>query len=282
MLESNGAHGPLPHEWRGQGPPLVLVPGLGGKGTTWEPFLSSAATRFRTLAFDPPGSGLAPPLDGPVTVRDLAVATLGLLDDVGVGRAAVMGRSMGGMIAQELALLAPDRVSALVLVATTPRADRHLTEVFELWARMAELGLPTEVRHRSSLLWCLGARALEGTGRARAYLRAKSTSDRPTDYARQARACAAHDALERLPGLRIPTLVIGGEEDRLTPPPHARALAEAIPGARLRILEGVGHLPYLEDPETFAKDVLEFLEGTARAGTQREEHRSCPSGSSPS
>lgn len=276
MQHVDGGSTPLPFRWLGQGAPLLLIPGLGGKGSSWEPFLQGAARRFRALVFDPPGSGAAPPLAGPTTIRDLARATLRLLDEIGLARTAVVGRSMGGMIAQELALLAPERISRLVLVSTTGRPDRHLAEVFGLWARMADLGVPPDVRHRSTMLWCLGARALEHDGPARAYLRAKSATDRPADYALQARACAAHDALSRMRRVHIPTLVVAGSDDRLTPPGHAEALAAAVPGAQLRVIDGAGHLPYVESPAEFEKVVLEFLEGPIHdVGSPREESR-CP------
>ena len=269
---------PLPYQWTGHGPPLLLLSGLGGKGKSWEPFLSTAARRFSTLVFDLPGSGAAPGLIGPVTIRDLARSALELLDHLGLERTAVVGRSLGGMVAQELALLAPERIWRLVLVSTTGRADPHLAEVFRLWARMAELRIPADVRHRSAMLWCLGSRALAESPRTAAYLRAKARTDRPKDYALQARACAEHDALDRLRALRIPTLVVAGTDDRLTPPSHAETLAGAIPGARLLYIPGAGHLPYLEAPEEFERGVLPFLETPSRA----EEDPACPSASTPS
>jgi aminoacrylate hydrolase len=249
----------LPHTWHGEGPPLVLLSGLGGKGTSWQPFLERAAQRHRILTFDGRGSGLAPRLAAGATIRDLAEEALDLLDAVGLERAPLVGRSMGGMVAQELALLAPDRFPRLVLVSTTARADRHLASVFELWAEMAEARVPPAVRHRSSLLWCLGRRALQNDARVQTYLDWKSRTDRPDDYAIQARACARHDALERLSSLAAPALVVTGTDDRLTPLAHAEALAKALPRAELACIPGAGHLPYLEMPAEFASLVLEFL-----------------------
>ncbi len=237
----------------------MLIAGLGGKGTSWQPFLEAAARCFRVLTFDLPGAGQALPLPGPVRMRELARNVRHLLDQLGVRNARVVGRSMGGMIAQELALLAPERVERLVLVSTAARADAQLQAIFELWARMAELGLPAEVRHQSSLLWCLGSRSFSCAARLQAYLRAKGSADRPRDYALQARACAGHDALERLAALRTPTLVVGGTDDRLTPPRYAEELAKAIPGAELAYIPEAGHLPYLESPELFARVVLSYL-----------------------
>lgn len=248
-----------PHVWHGEGDPLVLIAGLGAKGTSWHPFLPIAARHYRVLTFDNRGSGRAAPAPRDLSIRDLAEDALRLLDWLGIDRAPVVGRSMGGMIAQELALLAPDRVERLVLASTTGRVDRHLAEIFTLSARMAEQGVPAELRHRNSMLWCLGAASLAREEDARTYLRARDAGDRPEDYAHQARACAAHDALKRLKGLEIPTLLICGDDDRLTPPAHAKALAEAIPGARLVAIPGVGHLAYLEAPRRFAGVVLEFL-----------------------
>jgi pimeloyl-ACP methyl ester carboxylesterase len=259
----------LPYAWHGSGETLVLIAGLGAKGTSWHPFLERAADRFRVLTFDNRGSGAAPALAGAHSLRDFARDALALLDELGVERARVMGRSMGGMIAQELALLAPERVERLVLVSTTARVDAHLSELFSLWADMAEQGVPAALRHRSSLLWCLGRRSLAERARVKAYLAAKVRGERTADYVLQARACAEHDALERLAALRVPTLVVAGSDDRFTPRAHTRQLAGAIAGARLQWIPGTGHLPYLEEPERFAQAVLPFLELPARPAALR-------------
>jgi 3-oxoadipate enol-lactonase len=259
----------LPYTWHGSGEPLVLIAGLGAKGTSWHPFLEHAAERFRVLTFDNRGSGAAPAPEQPFSIRDLAQDVLELLDQLGIERAPIMGRSMGGMIAQELALLAPERVERLVLVSTTGRVDPHLAHLFSLWADMAEQGVPAEIRHRSSLLWCLGARSVAQDARVASYLAAKVRGERTRDYVLQARACAQHDALDRLSALRMPVLVVAGSEDRFTPRDHARRLAAAIEGARLKWIPGSGHLPYLEDPDRFAAAVLPFLELHARSGQGR-------------
>lgn len=257
----------LPYAWHGPddsnaSEPLVLIAGLGAKGTSWEPFLSTAKQDHRVLTFDNRGSGQAPALPEGASIGDAVGDALRLLDALGVDRMQLVGRSMGGMIAQELALRIPDRVSKLVLVSTTGRADAHLAEVFGTWAALAEAGVKAELRHRTSLLWCLGRESLE-TEVAQGYLAARARSDRPLDYARQARACAAHDALSKLDAVRCPTLVVGGDDDRLTPLRHAEELAAAIPGARRVTIPGAGHLAYLEAPQRFAREVLGFLEGDA-------------------
>jgi len=249
----------LPYAWHGSGEPLVLIAGLGAKGTSWQPFLDTAASQFRVLTFDNRGSGQAPELTGPTSIREMARDLLTLLDRLGIERVPIIGRSMGGMIAQELAQIAPERIERLVLVSTTGRVDAHLKQLFLLWADMAEQGVPASIRHRSCLLWCLGARAVEQDARVQAYLAARVRSERTRDYVLQARACAEHDALSALAALSIPTLIVAGTEDRFTPRAHARALAAAIPDSALHWIPGTGHLPYLEDPERFAAAVLPFL-----------------------
>jgi 3-oxoadipate enol-lactonase len=250
----------------------VLLPGLGGKGASWQPFLATASQRFHTLTVELPGSRNGPPLAGPVTIAELALRVLELLEHLGLDCTHIVGRSMGGMIAQELALLDPGRVERMVLASTTAQVDRHLAEVFLLWARMAELGVPAEVRHRSSLLWCLGGASLADQRRVQLYLASKGASENPRDYALQARACAAHDALDRLGRLTMPVLVVAGADDRLTPAPHSETLAKAIPRAELVTIPGAGHLPYLEAADRFADAVLRFL-------SPNEEMSSCPNAS---
>ena len=250
----------LAHAWHGEGTPLVLIAGLGGKGTSWHPFLESAAVEYRVLTFDNRGTGASPPLPGPIRLRELALDVVRLLDHLHVERAAVVGRSMGGMIAQELALLAPGRISKLVLASTTGRCDPHLAGIFQLWAEMAECGVSAEIRHRASLAWCLGRDFVRDSTRLAGYLRLRAGSPRrATDYALQARACAGHDALDRLADLRLPTLVVAGGDDRLTPLSYSEELAKAIPGAELATIPRAGHLAYLEAPARFASLVLGFL-----------------------
>jgi pimeloyl-ACP methyl ester carboxylesterase len=248
-----------PFRLHGAGAPLLLISGLGSKGTSWRPFLQRAAAQYRVVTYDCRGSGAAAPLEGPVAIRDLALEALALLDHLGVERVRVVGRSMGGMIAQELALLAPLRVERLVLVSTSGRVDAHLREVFLHWAELAEAGVSARLRHRESMLWCLGSAAAGDPELVAPYLHGKRLGDRPRDYALQARACAAHDALERLARLALPVLVVGGGDDRLMPPRHAEALAKAIPGSELVLIPDAGHLVYLEAAEAFAREVMRFL-----------------------
>lgn len=254
----------IPHQWHGAGPPLLLLPGLGARGTSFQPFLALAAERYRVLTIDQRGAGQGPPLQPGASLVDLARDVLERLDAEGIERIDVVARSMGGMIGQELALLAPERIGHLVLASTTGRVDTHLAQVFRLLAQMAETGVPAEIRHRTSLLWSLGPTALESDRKVQAYLDVRIRNDRPEDYALQARACSEHDSLDRLGRLTVPTLILAGDEDRLMPPAHAMKLVRAIPGAELCWIPSAGHLAYLEAPGVFASAVFEFLARSRR------------------
>ncbi len=251
----------LPYQWHGNGEVLVLISGLGGKGRSWYPFLETASKHYSVLIFDLPGSGNSSPLTEPHSIQAFATDTLELLDQLGVENASIVDRSMGGMIAQELALLAPDRVERLALVSTTGAVDGPLQQIFLHWAALANEGVSAEQRHRSSLLWCLGRETLEDEALVERYLQAKSSSDRPKDYAIQALACAEHRMLDRLNALETPTLVVSGTDDRLMPAHHAEALAKTLPNARLSYIPGAGHLPHLEKPRKFEQEVLGHLSG---------------------
>jgi pimeloyl-ACP methyl ester carboxylesterase len=247
----------------GSGLPLLFFSGLGGSCQGWTvlqvPELGAAR---RCLLFDLRGAGRSKDPGGPFGTRDLADDALALCDHLRLAQVHVIGGFLGALAAQELALAQPERVRSLVLAGAYARLDAKRRMLLEIWRELADCDVPPLLRVRGRLLWSLHDDTLEQSDLIDAMTRFFVRDAQPVSeqlLARQLDACLAHDTLERLGGLRVPTLVIGGEEDQLTPPRMARALANAIPGARLVLMPGVGHLAPAEAAPRFNRIVGRFL-----------------------
>ena len=261
LIEANGVD--LYYEETGDGPPLLLVPGLGGNTLGWDPLPAALAERFRVIAFDNRGAGRSAAPPGPYTMRQLAGDAAALLDRLGGGRAHVVGLSMGGMIGQELALARPELVDRLVLYATyaRPRPAVHgpwLTAWAEARAREMD---PVQLS-LWLMPWFMTPAFIRDYDQVEAALALWTSDPYPAPahgIAAQAAACMAHDALDRLPAIAAPTLALVGPDDIVTPVSCSRELVERIPGARLQVLERGGHVPHWEYPEAVAAALLAFL-----------------------
>jgi pimeloyl-ACP methyl ester carboxylesterase len=260
------------------GDPLLCIMGLGGDLAFWERQIPAFAARHRTLVFDNRGVGKSSKPPGPYSVQLMADDAVAVLDAAGVARAHVLGLSMGGMIAQSLALRHPGRVGALVLAATFSRPDQGVREVTAQGA--ARLGAPSQLSRLAETgglvdLSGLDVKSLfkfmmslvlspEFIAREKEWLR--SIMQRMLDgqgsvgsFMAQVGAVLKHDVTAELALLRAPTLVLTGTADQLVPPHHSELLASQIPGARLVAVDGGTHGFNVEMPERFNREVLDFL-----------------------
>lgn len=259
------------YETHGGGPglPLVLVMGMGGTCRGWTVLQTPELSRERTnVIFDNRGAGRSEDPGEPFTTRDMAEDTLALLDDLGIAEAHVLGGFLGGLVAQELAIAHPERVRSLVLVGSYARLDAKRRMLLEVWRGLAACGVPRELRVKLRLVWTLHDATLEMRDLIDAMIRFYMQDDAPLEdkaFVRQADACLAHDSLERLDRIRCPALVVGGEQDLLTPPHLQRELARGIRRARLVLLPGAGHLVAAEAAPLFNQIVANFLREQDRA-----------------
>jgi 3-oxoadipate enol-lactonase len=243
------------------GPPLLLIMGMSGTSLHWgEPFLALLQPDFDVIAYDHRGVGASTPLQGAITTRQMADDAAGLLAALALDDAHVLGISMGGMIAQELALNHPERVRTLTLGCTycggegsalAAEADlAGLVEAMGSGDRERALRAGWEINVSPSMAADDEAFA---TFREIAMRRAVAVAV----IMQQMQACVAHATNPRLSQIAVPTLVIHGSEDRLLPVQNGRLIASLIPGARLEILDRVGHLFFWERPERSAELVRE-------------------------
>jgi len=258
----------LAYDVRGQGPPLVLIQGLGVGRWGWEPVADRLARRFRVITVDNRGIGASDAPPGPYSVRMMATDVMAVLDDAGVGSASVVGTSLGGMVAQELALAHPGRVDRLVLAATIPggrlTAPMPLKTAYLLtWGPL----MASEVRLRGFVNHALGPRTLRRADvveRLIARRRAHPQSEQA--WRAQATAGVLFDPRGRQRRIAQPTLIVQGTADQVVNPANAELLAQLIPDARLQYFDGAGHLLYWDEPKRFARVVTSFL-------TDRPPHR---------
>lgn len=240
----------LYHEVHGEGEPLVLLEGLGGDIGGWRRSIPTLAAELQVIALDHRGNGRSAAPDARMTMATFVEDVVALLDHLGIGRAHLYGQSFGGMVAQEVALTSPDRVRSLILACTHPGV-RHAVPV--------RAAVPKE-RPWEALY---SDRFLREHPQDVAEDQRLGTPQASRMARRQWEAMQGFDSFDRLPSLRVPTLVLHGTEDRTVHPDNARILAERIPGASLVMLEGAGHVYHAEQPEAADAAVLEFVRSVA-------------------
>ncbi len=251
------------YEAGGEGFPLLMIMGLGGNLDWWDPRLVRAlSTRFRTLLFDNRGTGRTDASTQEYTMQLLADDGAGLLDALGIPRAHVLGISMGGMIAQELALNHPEKVERLVLCSTFcggPHAIPTPPETLAMMARASSAPSPRDMAKLTvPLVFTKEFTQTQGPLVDRWISQVQKAPTSPDTYLRQVRAIARFDAYDRLPNLGAPTLVVHGRHDLLIPFGNAAILAQRVPRAKLVHLERSGH-GLAEDMDEMIRSVMEFL-----------------------
>lgn len=245
-------------EERGDGAPLLLIQGLGYGRWSWEPLVPGLAERYRVLWFDNRGIGDSDKPEGPYTAHLMADDARQVLDEAGVDRAHVLGASLGGMIAQELAAGTPERVNKLVLCCTTPggAATVPMPDVtVKLFAEAATLA--PDVALRRFVVNALGAHP-PGELVERLYQLRLANPPDPAGWQAQAAAGLGFAGVEVT--ISAPTLVLTGTEDNVVDHRNADVVAARIPGACVERLPGTGHLFFWEQPDACVRIISEFLQ----------------------
>ena len=264
------------YEANGEGDPLLLIMGLAADSTAWLFQIPDFARHYRTIVFDNRGVGRSSKPRGPYTIHEMADDAAGLLDVIGIARAHVVGVSMGGMIAQELALRHPKRVRGLVLACTFPEpdADAERQRQFSL-ARFGgrvtasgETEIDVSAVDPLMLFQHLLPRVFNQSFIDRELPKLLQIFGGALQYGfsleailGQVEAIMGHRATDRLREITAPTLVITGDADLLVSPANSDVLARNIPGAKLVKVPGGSHGFNFETPDVFNREVIDFLAG---------------------
>jgi pimeloyl-ACP methyl ester carboxylesterase len=238
-------------ESSGEGPPVLLIMGLGLSGGGWWRTVPVLARRLRVITFDHRGVGRSESPTPAFTTEAMADDAVSVLDALDLESVHVYGFSLGGMVAQQLALRHPDRVRSLVLGATQPGGPRAAApddEVVAFVRRRLQLDGPEGAW--AAVPFNYGPRCLaEHEDRIAEDIERRLQSPfNPQAYRAHLYAAAIHNCYGRLDRVRVPTLVVHGRHDRMVPVANAPLIAERIPGARLQILPDCGHLYPTEEP----------------------------------
>jgi pimeloyl-ACP methyl ester carboxylesterase len=237
---------------QGKGDPVLWLQGLNAPAAAWAVQLAHFAQTHRSLAPDGRGVGQSDAPPGPYSTRQMAADAVAVLDAGDVSRAHLVGLSLGGAVAQQLALDHPDRVRSLALLSTFAAQSPRGRALLQSWRALYPVAYADPALRKAWELqaysWLFTDRFWRGEANVRAALRFASTQPQqpPQGFVGQVDAALGHDTRERLPGLRVPTLVIHGELDQLSSRANGEELARLIPGAELLILPEVGHAVNLE------------------------------------
>jgi pimeloyl-ACP methyl ester carboxylesterase len=247
-------------EERGSGPPLVLLMGLGAPGSLWVDHAAAYEQHFRCLLIDNRGAGQSDQPPGPYTTRMMAEDTARVMQSLGIEQARVAGLSMGSGIAQELALAHPKLVRSLVLVSSWARSDAYTHAVFDHFKKMRALASPADFVQLLQL-WIASpayyAENLENLVRDQDHA-ADAYMPLPA-FTAQCDACSSHSTLDRLAAISAPSLLTVGEVDMFTPMRLSVEMHARMPGSKLLIFDGCGHIHHWEDLKRFNDQTLQFL-----------------------
>jgi 3-oxoadipate enol-lactonase len=262
-VQANGQE--LYYEVHGDGPPLVLLMGIGYDSSLWTlAQVPALSTKFRLVLVDNRDAGRSSKASHSYEIADMADDVAGLLDALGIPRTHLLGLSMGGMIAQEFALRHADRLDRLVLAGTGAAPARSAVDPIQIWSWVKANDATGEVFGGQQLVSLFSTAFLRNHPAVRDTAELLASNPYPVSaeaYGRQAEAYLRFDALDRLAAITAPTLVVVGEQDLLTPPWITREVADAIPAARFEVIRGDGssHLAPIERAGDFNRLVSDFL-----------------------
>jgi 3-oxoadipate enol-lactonase len=243
-------------------PVLLLGGSLGTTLEMWDPQVPALSAAHRVIRFEHRGHGGSPVPTGPYTIDEMGDDVLTMLDRLDLSRVSYCGLSIGGMVGQWLALNAPERIDRLVLLCTSaylPPAEGWHTRA----AAVREAGTPEVVADAVVGRWFTPAFAASRPDVVARY-RAMISGIDPEGYAGCCEAIAALDVRDRLPQITAPTLVVSGRQDPSIGPEHGEAIAAAVPGARLEILDPAAHLASVERAEAVTSLIAGHLAGRAQ------------------
>lgn len=245
----------------GEGPPLLLINGLGAPLEMWAPLIEQLAAVHELVSFDLPGCGMSATAHRPLGVRGMAAIAAGVLDAVGLERAHVLGYSLGGFVAQELAHRDPERIDRLVLAATSAGCPSAPPTLLAAWLMLTPTRYLSEEAGRMIVPVIAGGRTRDDRVALDAEVRRRVTHPPSfTGYFQQIQAASWFSSHAWIGTVRHPALVLGGDSDPLIPVINTRYLGWRLPRGEVRVLSGAGHLMLFDQAPEASEVIRGFLQ----------------------
>ncbi len=261
-VDSNGCQ--IYFQIRGEGSPLVLLMGFGADGDVWEKHVAVYEQHFKCIVLDNRGVGKSGQPQGPYTTEMMAEDTIAVMDHLDISTAQVAGISMGGAIAQSLALNHPDRVSSLCLISTWPVFNNYAKTVYENLKKLRRVAAPDDFMELLQLWIFAPPYYVDHLADLQDDQQGAVQNTNPqtqSGFDGQLDACIHHNAVPRLHEIKVPTLITIGMMDIFTPPAFSDILHEKITGSLIERFPTGGHVHHWEDLERFNQVTLDFLKG---------------------
>jgi pimeloyl-ACP methyl ester carboxylesterase len=250
----------LSYRETGSGDPVLLVNGTGESSASWNTLATRLGARYHVVSYDARDTGDSSYAGAPYTPRDLAADAAAIIDGLALGRAHVIGYSLGGATAQELAIARSELVRSMVLLSTWARSDGWFIAQMRNWQTLRRAHAEEHEFLRALAVWLFSPATFARDPEPwRVYLTFEETAQQAEGWIRQTEADIAHDASARLGSVDVPALVIVGEDDICTPARYSRELCALLPFASLVMVPDAGHAAVLEQPDMVAHAIEEFL-----------------------
>ncbi|MFA5418999.1 MAG: alpha/beta hydrolase [Bacteroidales bacterium] len=254
--------GSLYYEVKGKGKPLLLIAGLASDVQSWVTVKKSLSSQFQLVMLDNRGVGRTKFTSGTISIDQITEDIIGLLDCLGYEKVLVLGHSMGGMIAMNLAVKYPERVDKLVLTATTPKLNARNVLQLRDWMTFMNEGMNLEIWYKNLFYWIYSDAFFEKPGMLTAWLMGALNYQYPVTpaaFGEQVEAIVKFDFTEKLHQINCPTLLLNAEYDRLFNAEESFNLFRSVKDIQFETLPEAGHALHVEQPEDFAKLVTGFL-----------------------
>lgn len=250
------------YETEGSGDPLFLIPGLAADLAIWQPIRNALAEHFTLIMPDPPGSGRSGDCPENFDISAFAKIWISFMQTLKIDKAHLLGQSLGGMVAQEIALIAPEKVNKLILMSTTSHNSARTQQIINSWQALKETN-DTRAFFNEVLLWLVTAKYYNNDQVRESTLEFMINYPYPQsvqNFCRQAASLGSYDARDRLHNLRMSTLIVSGADDILFPTVMQHDLQDFIPHAQLEIIPDAAHSLMIEGSTRLSEVIIDFLE----------------------
>lgn len=261
IITINDIH--LYYEQHGEGPDdLILIGGLSSDHQVWKSTLRHFSKHFRILIFDNRGAGKSSTPDYPYTTEMMANDVLQLMDLLGIKRAHVLGHSMGGCIAQQMALLAPEKINKMIVACSRAKPNALANMALTMREKLQAAGMPVEMLAEYVMPLLFSETFLQNEMQVKGFIQWTMQNPHPQSamgFSHQLHAVKTHNVSDRLSVIHAPTLVIAGDEDILMPKASAKIFSESLENSDFIVISDCAHMPHVEKSREFAEQVMQFL-----------------------